>query len=283
MAQTPAASTPARSSTPLPVPAFTDDCLKGRVAVVTGAGGGLGSSIAARLNAMGALVVLADIKAPTELPSGECMGIACDIADADAVGAMGREIETRYGRCDILVNNAGTKAMPVSLEDLPIVDWDKVFGVNVRGAFLCARVLAKLMLARGAGSIVNIASIGAQMPTRIGAYGPSKAAITGLTRQMAVEWGPRGIRANSVSPGLVRTPMSDAFYRDEQQHAARVAMLPARRIGVPEDIAGVVAFLATDAAAFVTGQDIVVDGGYIIAPLYNAQPQSAAAAYVRGA
>jgi NAD(P)-dependent dehydrogenase (short-subunit alcohol dehydrogenase family) len=279
MALASAVPTPAPPATP----AFTSDCLKGRVAVVTGAGGGLGNAIAVRLHAMGASVVLAGIEAPTQLPSPDCMGIACDIADADAVEAMGRAIEQRYGRCDILVNNAGTKALPTSLEDLPVADWDKVFDVNVRGAFLCARVLAKPMLSRGAGSIINIASIGAQMPTRIGAYGPSKAALIGLTRQMAVEWGPRGIRANSVSPGLVRTPMSDAFYRDEQQHAARVAMLPARRIGVPEDIAGVVAFLATDAAAFVTGQDIVVDGGYLIAPLYNAQPQAAAAAYVRGA
>ncbi len=211
------------------------------------------------------------------------MAIACNIADADAVDAMGLEVEKRYGRCDILVNNAGTKAIPVSLEDLPVADWDKVFSVNVRGAFLCARVVARMMLARGSGSIINIASIGAQMPTRIGGYGPSKAALIGLTRQMAVEWGPRGIRANSVSPGLVRTPMSEAFYSDVQQHDLRVAMLPARRIGVPEDIASVVAFLATDAAAFVTGQDIVVDGGYTIAPLFNAQPQSAAAAYARGA
>ncbi len=273
------------ASTPLPpgMTAFASDCLSGRVAVVTGAGGGLGRSTAARLSAMGAAVALVDIDAPADLPSPDCLGIACDITDPDAVQAMGREVDLRYGRCDILVNNAGTKALAASLEELPIADWDKVFDVNVRGAFLCARVLARPMLARGSGSIINIASIGARMPTRIGAYGPSKAAIIGLTRQMAVEWGPRGIRANAVSPGLVRTPMSDAFYRDEQQHAARIAMLPARRIGVPEDIANMVAFLATDASAFVTGQDIVVDGGYLIAPLYNAQPQDAASAYARSA
>lgn len=264
-------------------PVFTSDGLKGRVAVVTGAGGGLGGAIAARLAAMGASVVLAGLEAPTQRPSPDCIGIACNIADPDAVDALGRAVEERYGRCDILVNNAGTKALPASLEALPIADWDKVFDVNVRGAFLCARVFARSMLARGAGSIINIASIGAQMPTRIGAYGPSKAALIGLTRQMAVEWGPRGIRANAVSPGMVRTPMSDAFYRDEQQHAARVAMLPVRRVGAPEDIAGTVAFLASDAAAYVTGQDIVVDGGYLIAPLYNAQPEAAASAYARGA
>lgn len=265
------------------IPAFSDGCLQGRVAVVTGAGGGLGGAISARLSAMGASVVMADLKEPANLPSASCMAIACNIADADAVEVMGRAVEQRYGRCDILVNNAGTKAMPVSLEDLPVADWDKVFNVNVRGAFLCSRVLARMMLARGSGSIINIASIGAQMPTRIGGYGPSKAALIGLTRQMAVEWGPRGIRANSVSPGFVLTPMSQAFYSDTQQHALRVAMLPARRIGEPQDIAGVVAFFATDAAAFVTGQDIVVDGGYTIAPLFNAQPQAAAAAYSRGA
>lgn len=283
MALAPAVAPLTSGPTPSPTMVFTGDALKGRVAVVTGAGGGLGSAIAQRLNAMGASVVLAGISAPTTLPSSDCMGIACDIADAEAVQAMGRAVEARYGRCDILVNNAGTKALPAPLEDLPIADWDKVFDVNVRGAFLCARVLAKLMLVRGTGSIVNIASIGAQQPTRIGAYGPSKAALLGLTRQMAVEWGPHGIRANAVSPGMVRTPMSDAFYRDEEQHAARMAMMPARRIGVPEDVASVVAFLATDAGAFVTGQDIVVDGGYLIAPLYNAQPQAAAAAYARGA
>lgn len=274
-----AQATAALPPTPLPVPAFAHDCLEGRVAVVTGAGGGLGRSIAARMCAMGAKVALVDQQVPTDLPSTDCIALNCDIAAPAAVERMGHAVKEHFGHCDILVNNAGTKAMPVPLEDMPIADWDKVFGVNVRGALLCAQALVGMMLARGSGSIINIASIGARLPTRIGAYGASKAALGGLTRQMAVEWGPRGIRANSVSPGLVRTPMSDAFYRDEAQHAARIAMLPARRIGVPEDIAGVVAFLATDAAVFVTGQDIVVDGGYTIAPLYNAQPQGAAAAY----
>lgn len=257
---------------------FRPDALRGRVALVTGAAGGLGGAIARRLAGMGATVVSVDRhEAPVPAGGGEHFSLTCDLTRADEIAAMGREIERRFGRCDILVNNAGTKTPAVPLEQLEVADWNLVFGVNVRGAFLCARAVVGLMLARGAGSIVNIASIGARMPTRVGAYGPSKAAIGGLTRQMAVEWGPRGVRANSVSPGMVRTPMSDAFYRDDRQHAARVAMMPVRRIGVPDDIADAVAFLASDASSFVSGQDLVVDGGFLAAPLFNAQPQPAAA------
>jgi NAD(P)-dependent dehydrogenase (short-subunit alcohol dehydrogenase family) len=258
---------------------FRTDALRGRVALVTGAAGGLGRAMADRLAAMGAAIVCVDQhEAPLPAGGGEHVALTCDLTVPDDIAAIGREVERRFGRCDILVNNAGTKTAPVPLEQLPLADWDRVFSVNVRAAFLCARAVVGMMLAHGSGSIVNIASIGARMPTRVGAYGASKAAIRGLTRQMAVEWGPRGIRANSVSPGMVRTPMSDAFYRDEARHAARVAMMPLRRIGVPADIADAVAFLASDASSFVTGQDLVVDGGFLAAPLFNAQPQPTAAA-----
>jgi NAD(P)-dependent dehydrogenase (short-subunit alcohol dehydrogenase family) len=257
---------------------FHHQALQGRVAVVTGAAGGLGSAIATRLASMGATLVVVDLRTP-ELPAthGDHLALTCDIADAESVAAMGVEVDRRFGRCDVLVNNAGTKTAPVPLEQLATDEWDRVFDVNVRGAFLCAKAVAGMMLLRAAGSIVNIASIGAQMPTHVGAYGSSKAALCGLTRQMAVQWGPCGIRANSVSPGMVRTPMSDAFYRDEQHHAARVAMMPVRRIGVPGDIADAVAFLASDAASFVSGHDLVVDGGFMAAPLFNAEPHHRAA------
>jgi NAD(P)-dependent dehydrogenase (short-subunit alcohol dehydrogenase family) len=245
--------------------------------VITGAGGGLGGAIAARLGSMGATLALVDLQTPP-LPAGqrEGLSLACDITDADAVEAMAREVKRGVGRCDVLVNNAGIKTPPAPLENFAVADWDRVFGVNVRGAFLCTRALVGMMLAQRCGSIVNMASIGARTPTRVGAYAASKAAISGLTRQMAVEWGPRGIRANSVSPGMVRTPMSDSFYRDEQQAAARVAMLPVRRIGIPDEIADAVAFLASDASSFVSGHDLVVDGGFLVAPLFHAQVTAAA-------
>jgi NAD(P)-dependent dehydrogenase (short-subunit alcohol dehydrogenase family) len=141
--------------------------------------------------------------------------------------------------------------------------------VNLRGALLCAQALVPMMFEREAGSIVNVASIAAQVPTRVGAYGPTKAALQALTRQMAVEWGPRGLRANAVSPGMIRTPLSEPHYRDEGTLAARTSRIPARRLGLPADIADAVCFLASDASAYINGQDIVVDGGFLKASLNN--------------
>lgn len=260
------------SSTPhARVPTFDPRSLDGRVAVVTGAAGGLGAAIAQRLTDMGATLVMVDLDAPdrTTLPAAEA--IACDITDPTAINAMAARVGHQFGRCDVLVNNAGIKTAPVPLEDLPLDDWDRIFNVNVRGALLCTQALVPYMLKKSNGSIVNIASIGAQWPTRVGAYAASKAALCGLTRQMANEWGPRGVRANSISPGMVRTPMSDNHYHDTDRVAARLAMLPLRRFGEPGDIADVVAFLASDAARFVTGQDLVADGGLLVAPLFNMQ------------
>ncbi len=255
-----------------PVLAFDANCLSGRVAVVTGAAGGLGRAISQRLCGMGATVVMVDIE-PVTVANGLCTALAkvCDITQADAVEALADDVLQRFGRCDVLVNNAGIKTAPTPLEALPLEDWDAVFSVNVRAAFLCAKALAPAMLKQASGSIVNVASIGARMPTRVGAYAASKAALCGLTRQMAAEWGPRGVRANSVSPGMVRTPMSDNHYQNAQQVSARLAMLPLRRFGNPFDIADAVAFLASDASMFVTGQDLLVDGGLAISPLHALQ------------
>jgi len=254
------------------VRAFDSNCLSGRVAVVTGANGGLGKAIVHRLSGMGATVVLLDLE-PSKPAKGirNSLSLSCDISDPESVAPAAQTVLDRFGRCDILVNNAGIKTLPVPLEELPVEDWDRVFAVNVRGAFLCAKAFAPTMIAQGGASIVNIASIGAKTPTRVGAYGPSKAALCGLTRQMAVEWGLHGIRANSVSPGLVRTPMSDAYYRDESVVATRLRSLALRRFGEPMDIADAVAFLSSDASMFITGQDLVIDGGMLPSQLYNLQ------------
>jgi len=250
--------------------AWDSQALQGQVAVVTGASGGIGAAICKRLYQMGAQVVQADISYQAQATEGQGMlALHCDIADPASITALAGLVRSRFGRCDVLVNNAAISSSPQPLEDFPTDLWDRIFRVNLRGALLCAQALAPMMFRRQAGSIINVASIAAQVATQVGAYGPTKAAMRALTHQMAVEWGPRGIRANSVSPGMIRTPLSEVYYRDEARLQGRISKIPARRIGRPEDIGDVVAFLASDASTYINGQDIVVDGGFLKASLAN--------------
>jgi NAD(P)-dependent dehydrogenase (short-subunit alcohol dehydrogenase family) len=249
---------------------FDGGALKGCVAVVTGASGGIGNAIVNRLYAMGAVVVEADIAFTDEtLQPERRLKIECDIAKPESVQAMADFVRGHFGRCDVLVNNAAISAAPVALENFPIELWDQMLTINLRGALLCAQAMVPMMFQWGNGSIINIASIAAQVATRVGAYGTAKAGVIGLTHQMAVEWGPRGIRTNSVSPGMIRTPLSEAHYRDENVHNQRVAKIPLRKIGQPDDVAGAVAFFASDASSYINGQDLVVDGGFLKATLAN--------------
>jgi NAD(P)-dependent dehydrogenase (short-subunit alcohol dehydrogenase family) len=251
-------------------PSFDAQALQGRVAVVTGAAGGLGLAICERLAAMGAQVLQLDLSlpaSPTDTPQGAAL--RCDIAQPSEVQAMGEYVRQRWGRCDVLVNNAAMSAPAVPLEQFPIEVWDRMFHVNLRGALLCAQALVPLMFEHQAGSIVNVASIAAHLATQVGAYGPTKAGLLGLTHQMAVEWGPKGVRSNSISPGMIRTPLSEAYYQAPGKLQAREAKIPLRRIGQPMDIGDAVGYLASDASAYLNGQDIVVDGGFTKASLAN--------------
>ena len=253
-----------------PTPTFDAHALKGRVAVVTGAAGGLGLAICERLLAMGAQVARVDVSHPARAtPTDDGALLRCDIAEPDEVQALGQWVRSRWGRCDVLVNNAAMSAPAVPLEHFPMEVWDRMFHVNLRGALLCAQALVPLMFERQAGSIVNVASIAAHLATQVGAYGPTKAALLGLTHQMAVEWGPQGVRCNSLSPGMIRTPLSEAYYQAPGKLQAREAKIPLRRIGQPMDIGDAVGFLASDASAYLNGQDLVVDGGFTKASLAN--------------
>ena len=243
--------------------------LDGAVAVITGAAGGLGVAVAESLAAAKASLVLLDVSVDALAPLAAAiestgaprpLTLACDVTDADRVEEVAREVEKRVGPCAVLVNNAAVYQR-AALEEHSIALWDMTLAVNLRGYFLCTRAFGRSMLANGSGSIVNVASIAAQGPTP-GAvsYCVSKAAIVALTRQTALEWGPRGVRTNAVSPGFMSTPMSSAF-GDEELVRLREKRVPVGRIGTTEEVARVIAFLAGDGASYVNGVNITIDGG----------------------
>jgi len=244
--------------------------LEGRVCVITGAGGGIGRATALGFAAAGARLVLLDRDAASaektralvaERGAKDAVALSCDVADPASVAAAGEQAERRVGRCAILVNNAGVLRSG-ALDNISLAEWNALLSVNLTGYLLCAQVFGRQMRAAGGGSIVHIASIAGTLPQGAsGSYSASKAGVLMLSRQLALEWAPQ-IRSNCVSPGLVETPMSAAFYAAEGVRERRSAMTPAKRIGRPEDMANAALFLASDRASFVTGQELLVDGGF---------------------
>lgn len=250
--------------------------LESKVCVISGAAGGIGSVLARELVAQQAHVVLLDLDlqrcqslAATLGESGGCevSAFACDISDPASVNAVADQVRSLYGRCDVLVNNASVMR-PASLADITLEQWNQVLAVNLSGYLLCTQAFGQSMLAQGAGSIVNIASIAAHAPQPwSGAYSAAKAGVAMLSRQFAVEWGPQGVRSNAVCPGLIRTPLSAAFYADPAVERQRSAMTANRRIGEPNDIAHAVMYLASERASYVNGTELLVDGGFESMPM----------------
>ena len=243
--------------------------LGGKVAVVTGAAGGIGAACARLLAEAGARVVATDTDlaaaaaVAAELqPRG--LGIALDVTDAAAVDAAFGRIGAECGGVDILVNNAGIAIRGASLE-VSTADWQRVIDVNLSGAFFCARAAAREMLKRGGGAIVNIASImglsGGLYPNP--AYHASKGGLVNLTRAQAVEWGPSGIRVNAVAPTWIRTNLTAGLLADEAVRTRLLATMPLGRIGEAEEVAAAVLFLASPAASLTTGHTLAVDGGFL--------------------
>ena len=246
--------------------------MDGRVAVVTGAGRGLGAAIADKLSARGAAVVLADRDAERAGATAQGLRAAgrvataavADVCDPGQVTALFDATVAEHGRLDVLVNNAGVGAVAPSHE-LALEVWSRTLAVNLTGTFLCAQAAARHMLPAGRGVIVNIGSVFAAtgMPMRA-AYAAGKHGVVGLTKVLAGEWAGRGLRVVAVDPAYVRTALDDADQVAGGYSEADIARrTPMGRYAERAEVARVVAFLASDAASFVTGSEVAVDGGWL--------------------
>lgn len=235
----------------------------GKCVVVTGGAGGIGKAILTTFKDLGATVVAVDLHTEdAENTAHEIggYGFGCDISNPSSVASLVQDI-SKLGGADILVNNAGI-LRPAPLEELSLENWKIMLRVNLDGCFITSQAFGKQMIAKGSGVLVHIASISASQPQPFsGAYSPSKAGVSMLSRTLAYEWGAKGIRSNVVSPGLVFTPMSESFYEDATVKTARERLVPVGRIGLAQDMANVCAFVASERASYINGQEIVVDGG----------------------
>lgn len=244
--------------------------LQGRVCVVTGAASGIGASLAERLVQVGARVALLDRDAQglqrmndklQAQDGATTLSLVCDISDAASVQAAAEKVLSTWGAPYALINNAGLLRAG-GLADVSLDDWNAVLAVNLTGYLLCARAFGAAMRAAGEGSIVNVASISGLFPqSHSGAYSASKAGVLQMSRQLAVEWGPKGVRSNAICPGMIRTALSAKFYEEPGFEAKRAAVTASRRIGEPQDIADVAIFLASPRSGYVNGAELVVDGG----------------------
>ncbi|MDK9698779.1 MAG: 3-oxoacyl-[acyl-carrier-protein] reductase [bacterium] len=245
--------------------------LTDKIALVTGAARGIGRAIAERLLADGAIVFINDLfaadveKTVTELSStntGKVFGIASDISTEEGSSAAINAPVEKFGRIDLLVNNAGITRDGLVMR-MSLADWEKVIHVNLTGTFLCSKAASRKMLSQKSGRIINISSVVGVMGNAGQAnYASSKAAVIGLTKSLAKEFGSRGVTVNAIAPGYIETPMTHVLSEEVRQNFMK--SIPLQRAGTPEDVAGAVAFLAGPSSAYITGQVLHVDGGMVM-------------------
>lgn len=249
--------------------------LKDKVAVVTGSTRGIGRSIAEEMANAGAKVVISSRKAEAcesvlgefRARGREAIAVPCNVSYKEQLQNLVDRTLERWGRIDVLVCNAASNPVFGPLIKVPDEAFDKIMLTNVKSVFWLANMAIPQMARQGGGAVVIISSIGALRGSNVnGLYGTSKAAEVGLCRALAVEWGPSNVRVNCILPGLVKTDFARALWEDEERRKRREQATPLRRLGEPKDIGGVAVFLASEAAAFITGQMIIADGGTTIAP-----------------
>lgn len=247
------------------------DSLAGTIALVSGASRGIGRAIALDLAAAGCDVLvaarsadaLARVADEIEALGRAALPLEADLSDAGSLADVAERAFAWQGRVDVLVNAAGVIVRSGPLEVTP-EDWDAVFDVNVRGTFFLTREVGRRMLDGDGGSVITITSLAGEVPTRAAlGYQASKAALIQLTRALAVEWAP-SVRVNSVAPGYVRTDLNTAWLDDEENLGYVLGNTPLARVGEPRDVAGAVRFLASPDAAYITGQNLRVDGGWSV-------------------
>ena len=249
---------------------------EGKVALVTGAASGLGLATAKAFAAAGASTVLADQNerevqaAATQLTDQgfTALAIACDVSDDAQVEAMVKKTVAAFGRLDAAYNNAGIQNVLAETADSQRDDYDRVMGVNLRGVWSCMKFELQQMREQGSGAIVNCSSLGGLIGgNKRGTYHAAKHGVIGFTKSAALEYATRGIRVNDVCPGMIQTPMSDKMIAEGQGEELDTMLntfVPMKRLGRPEEIAGAVLWLCSDAASYITGQSISVDGGYVM-------------------
>jgi NAD(P)-dependent dehydrogenase (short-subunit alcohol dehydrogenase family) len=246
--------------------------MSGKVAVITGSTRGIGRAIAERMAEHGAKVVISSRKQDVcdqvtkeindKFGKGTAVSIAANISSKENLQHLVDESNRAFGKIDVLVCNAASNPYYGPLGGISDDQFDKIMGSNVKSNIWLSALAIPQMAERGNGSVIIISSIGGlRGSTVIGAYGISKAADFALCRSLAGEWGPKGVRVNCIAPGLVKTDFARALWEDEAMLKRRTATTPLRRIGEPDEIAGAVAYLASDASSFMTGQTIVIDGG----------------------
>ena len=267
--------------------------LEGKVAIVTGAASGIGAAIAERMAAEGAHVVVADLnleRAQAKVDvlcgcGGSARALALDLGSVDSIQAMLADTASIFGGIDVLVNNAANTVLSSTrdapLERLDVEVWDELMRVNLRGTMLATRHVLAYLRARGGGSIVNLASVSGMSGGTNTAYGVGKAGVIMLTRDVATQYGKENIRCNAISPGLIVTPATEAALGSGPTHEIMLRQHLTPRLGLPLDIAHAAVYLASDEAAFVTGQVLNVDGGLLAHLPYTADfmtPAKASAA-----